>query len=257
MPIHDWTRVPAGIFHDFHSTWIPDIKRALNAGALPYGYYALVEQITGRFEPDVLTLERRNPAAEARGDISEGNAPGLVTLQVAPPKVRFSGAAEEDRYAIKAKALTIRHISEDNVVAVVEIVSPGNKSSRHAIRSFVDKSVGLIRAGVHLLVVDLFPPGRRDPHGIHNSIWSEISDDGFHSPSDEPLTLASFAAGETKRIFVEPVAVGESLIDMPLFLEQDAYVSVPLEASYISAFATVPDRWREVLEAERAEPHNP
>ena len=31
MPIHDWTRVPAGIFHDFHHGWIEEAKRALNA----------------------------------------------------------------------------------------------------------------------------------------------------------------------------------------------------------------------------------
>src|SRR5438309_823998 len=40
MPIHDWTRVEAGIFHDFHHGWIADIKRALNAGVLPPNYYA-------------------------------------------------------------------------------------------------------------------------------------------------------------------------------------------------------------------------
>ena len=40
MPIHDWTRVDAGIFHHFHVTWIPEIARALNAGLLPDGYYA-------------------------------------------------------------------------------------------------------------------------------------------------------------------------------------------------------------------------
>ena len=28
MPIHDWSRVDAGIFHDFHHAWIEQIKRA-------------------------------------------------------------------------------------------------------------------------------------------------------------------------------------------------------------------------------------
>jgi hypothetical protein len=27
MPIHDWTRVDAGIFHDFHQSWVPEIAR--------------------------------------------------------------------------------------------------------------------------------------------------------------------------------------------------------------------------------------
>lgn len=41
MPVHDWTRVEAGIFHDFHTVWIGQIRNALNEGLLPAGYYAL------------------------------------------------------------------------------------------------------------------------------------------------------------------------------------------------------------------------
>ncbi len=44
MPIHDWTRVDAGIFHDFHTVWIGYLRTALNEGLLPEGYYALAEQ---------------------------------------------------------------------------------------------------------------------------------------------------------------------------------------------------------------------
>jgi len=56
MPIHDWTRVPAGTFHHFHHSWIEEIARALNRGLLPRDYYAMSEQITGSLGPDVLTL---------------------------------------------------------------------------------------------------------------------------------------------------------------------------------------------------------
>ena len=41
MPVHDWTRVDAGLFHDFHQSWSVEIKNAPNAGLLPKGYYAL------------------------------------------------------------------------------------------------------------------------------------------------------------------------------------------------------------------------
>ncbi len=40
MPIHDWTRVPAGTYHFFHQRWIQDLAAALNAGGLPEGYFA-------------------------------------------------------------------------------------------------------------------------------------------------------------------------------------------------------------------------
>ena len=44
MPLHDWTRVDAEIFHDFHTVWMGTRQTALNEGLLPRGYYALVEK---------------------------------------------------------------------------------------------------------------------------------------------------------------------------------------------------------------------
>ena len=57
MPIHDWTRVDAGIFHHFHQRWIGAITDVLNQRLLPGEYYALAEQQGAGFEPDVLTLK--------------------------------------------------------------------------------------------------------------------------------------------------------------------------------------------------------
>ncbi len=57
MPIHDWTRVSAGTFHDFHTAWIAELRRALNGGVLPEGYYAMAEQVANQVIPDVLTLQ--------------------------------------------------------------------------------------------------------------------------------------------------------------------------------------------------------
>src|SRR5262245_5434208 len=91
MPIHDWTRVTAGVFHHFHQRWIGAISDALNAGRLPVGYYALAEQVAGNLGPDVLALEFDAPD----GDES---APGSVATAVsqAPPKASFTASAEMD-----------------------------------------------------------------------------------------------------------------------------------------------------------------
>jgi hypothetical protein len=45
MPIHDWTRVDAGIFHSFYLGWIGILKKTLNVGLLPPNSYALAEQV--------------------------------------------------------------------------------------------------------------------------------------------------------------------------------------------------------------------
>jgi len=173
-----------------------------------------------------------------------------VGLAEAPPRVRYRLQTESDTYADKARVIAIRHTSDHAIVAMLENVSPGNKSSRHGLRSFVDKAAEALRAGIHLLIVDLFPPGPCDPQGIHKAIWDEFVDSDFTLSPDKPLILASYSGGPTKEAFVDPVAVGQKLPDMPLFLTQHVYVPVPLEATYQSAWEAVPAFWREVLEKQ-------
>jgi len=248
MPIHDWTRVTAGTWHAFHLSWIAEIQLALNGGLLPADYYAQAEQIAGPLGPDVLTLQMPDTPVNGAAD-QPSNSGGGVAVSVAPPRMRMTAEAEMNDYVLKRRTLVIRHASGDRIVALLEIVSPGNKASRHGLRSFVEKAVEALYRGYHLLILDLFPPSRRDPNGIHAAIWSEFSDDSFELPAGEPLTLAAYSAGPRKRAYVEPTAVGRELIDMPLFLEDEIYVNVPLEATYRAAYRGVPRRWQRVLDA--------
>lgn len=237
MPIHDWTRVPSGLFHHFHQDWTVEIARALNRGSLPAGYYAFVEQRVGGPEPDVVAVET-----------GRGGRPGGAVLAT-PPRTRLVTRLESEAaaYANKANRVAIRHQLGD-VVALIEVVSPGNKDGRDAFRTFVQKAVGFLRSGVHLLIVDLFPPSARDPHGIHKAIADEFLDQPFERPADKPLTLAAYAAGYPLTAYVEPVAVGDALPDMALFLTHDEYVNVPLEATYRATWDGCPEPIRELLE---------
>ena len=231
MPIHDWSRVSFGTFHNFHQGWMIALRDALNAGRLPEGYFAMAEQVVGQPEGDVVALDiesDRGPAAEGGG-----------TATAVRPQTTFILPAEEERYARRATHLAIHH-GLGEVVAIIEIVSPGNKSSRHALRSFADKAVNLIRQGVNLLVVDLFPPGPRDPQGIHPLIWDEITDQPFALPPDKPLTLAAYQCAPTKTAYVEPVAAGGRLSEMPLFLRGQWHVRTPLGETYQAAWNVLP-----------------
>jgi hypothetical protein len=243
MPIHDWTRVDAGIFHAFHHDWITEISRALNRGLLPADYYALPEQIAGGLGPDVLTLRRPGNNGTQPG----GSPAGGIALALAPPRVRIRMHSEANRYAAKAKAVTIRHVSHHQVVAIVEILSPGNKNNQNGLNAFVRKAQEALAAGIHLLLVDLFPPSTRDPQGIHRAVWGEDCGPDYALPADKPLTCVAYIGGPSAEAFVEPVAVGNPLPEMPLFLTPDVYVSVPLEATYHSAFEGLPSYWRDVL----------
>lgn len=231
MPIHDWTRVRANRFHDFHQSWTIAIRNALNAGLLPPGFFAMAEQITGGPEADVVALELTPPA---------GTPPsGGLAVDLVPPKARFVVRSEAATYARKANRITIRHPDGD-VVAVIEIISPGNKDSRHAVRAFARKAVEFLQAGIHLLIVDVFPPNRRNPQGIHKLIWDRIRDEPFELPPDKPLTLAAYTAGPVLTAYIEPVAVGDVLPDMPVFLTPTYYVPCPLEATYQAAWSVYP-----------------
>jgi hypothetical protein len=248
MPVHDWTRVSAGTFHDFHCTWIPQIKNRLNEGVLPPEYYAQVEQVTGEIIPDVLTLHAQSAFEPLDRDIGGGTATAVTAF---PPRVRFTAELEIDTYAALAREVVIRHSSNDQIIALIEVISPGNKSSQPAFSALLTKATAALRQGCHLLLIDLLPQSPRDPHGIHGAVWSELGDDSYAAPSEKPLTLAAYSAGPTKKAYVEPFAVGDSLTAMPLFLTTSTYVSVPLEETYHEAYRGGPRRWRGILGSPR------
>src|SRR5262249_27361555 len=149
--------------------------------------------------------------------------------------------------ARRANRIVIRH-SLGRVVCVMEIVSPGNKSGQAALARFVRKTVDFLEAGVHVLVVGLFPPSPRAPQGIHKAIWDEIDEQPFELPPEKRLTLAAYVAGEVKTAYVHPIGVGDVLPDMPAWLDEDSYVPVPLETTYQTTWESCPADMREVIE---------
>jgi hypothetical protein len=252
MPVHDWSRVGASIFHHFHSKWIVTISDALNDGLLPSDFYALSEAYAGGAVADVLTLESGR-VESFEGSPAGGVHRGATAVAEARPKVRLIEVAEEEGILARQRRIVIRHSSDDHVVALIEIVSPGNKSSRAALELFVSKAERALRKGWHLLVIDLQPISSRDPQGIHGAPWPEVGGGTFYeAPLDKPLTLAAYEADFPKKAYIEPIAVGDILPEMPLFLAPGWYVNVPLEPTYEAAWRGVPRRWREVLEGGKA-----
>ena len=232
MPIHDWTRVRAGTFHFFHQRWISALADALNTGGLPPGYFAMSEQDAKGPIPDVLAL-KAPPLVPPTG-------PAGVAVLDTPPRARVVSRGENTAgYARRADRITV-YLDGGELVAVIEIVSPGNKDSTNALRTFVRKAGRLVRQGIHLLVVDLFPPSARNPDGIHKPIWDQFRDEPFALPAAQPLTLAAYSAGAAKVAYVNNVGVGDAMPDMPLFLTPDRYVPCPLEATYQVTWGVFP-----------------
>jgi hypothetical protein len=243
MPMHDWTKVEPTIYHHFHQRWSVAIVDALNAGLLPPGLSALIEQHAAGVVPDVLTVERRWPRPS-------GGA--TATLPTTRWKIEAQSAGTLLR---RANQIAIRHRLGE-VVCIIEIVSPGNKASRSAVRQFVEKTTAFLQAGVNGLLVDPFPPTPRDPHSLHKLIWDEIEEAPFEMPSGEPLLLAAYRVGDgsvglAPVAFLESFRVGGIMPDMPAWLDPDSYVLVPLEATYRAAWDVCPADYRYLVEHGR------
>jgi len=245
MPIHDWTRVPAGILHHLHGTWLFELAGELNQGILPAGYYALGEQVITGAVPDVLTLER--------GTVEGGAgwvAPEQGASPMSEPTATVTAVARDPRYPTRPRVLVVRHVTGDRVVAIVEVVSPGNKSDAADFGALVEKTVASLSKGIHVVLIDLHPPGPYDPDGIHNVVWRELGQEPTEFFPDRPLAVVSYAAGRAGvKAYIEPLSVRDPLPEMPLFLSGGIRVHMPLESSYRVSFGKLPAHLRQVLEA--------
>src|SRR5262245_2523591 len=109
MPVHDWSRVPAGIFHDFHAELIIRIKHILNEGILPPDYYALAEQVAAGLGPDVLSLHA--PPVDGDGDMDQESRESPDErgggLLLAPPRTRPIAEIETTYYRRKKSVVAV------------------------------------------------------------------------------------------------------------------------------------------------------
>ena len=250
MPIRDWTRVTAGTFHALHVAWLGELQGTLNDGVLPRGFYALAERSAGNVGPDVLTprVPPTDPATNGSEAGDDADSIG-VAVATAPPRVAVHAVVAHPRpITFPDRRIVIRHASDDTPVALLEVVSPGNKDRRLSVSRFVAKATAAIRDGLHFQFVDLFPPGRSDPQGLHAAIWTDLGGAAFTLPPGRPLTLAAYAADPPVNCYVEPSAVGLPLVDLPLFVTPDRYVNVPLEQTYATAYRRLPGRVKDLVQ---------
>jgi len=173
MPIQDWTKVRAEDVHDFHQVWTGQLRIALYSGRLPPGHYAQIEQQPGDFVPDVLTLHESRSSEPADPPPPAG-APAVA---VSPRKVAVVADLEGRLDSRRQDRVTIRHGSDNRLIALREIISSGNKAGERELKRFVGKICSAIDQGIHVVIVDLYPPAPRDPERIHGAIRVEFAGD--------------------------------------------------------------------------------
>ena len=242
MPIHDWSRVSAGTFHVLHNSWITHLMEALNDDLLPENYYAIAEQRARQIHADVLTL------TSGESPPRSGASSGALAVAETPPRTALHEVEQEaGNPRSTRRTLTIRHASNRQIAALLEIVSLANKDRAQNVENFVDKSVSALAQGIHCVVLDLHPPGPHDPAGMHGAIWEELTGKTYSPPAGKPLIAASYVAGAIPETYADPLAAGDVLPATPLFLESELYVPLPLEATYNQAFRGMARIWRDAL----------
>jgi hypothetical protein len=232
MPIHDWTRASEAAYHGFQLGWITQLSASLNRGLLPKSYYAITETLELR--PNANLCELSEPEAPV---VHRNCDEGLLDAADTPPRTAYRTGDERTQYA--CRIVTVRDDLNQPLSATL-FVTQQDKQMPYRLDAITDFAPGALTRGIHLLIVDLFPPSKRDPQGIHKVIWDRIKDEPFELPPDKPLTLAAYSAGTAITGYIEPLAVGDSLPDMPIFLTPDRYVPCPLESTYQASWDVFP-----------------
>ena len=175
----------------------------------------------------------------------------------APPAVAeetdLADAGEAAAYAGRASRLAIRRNLDHRVVALLELASPGNKDRPASVERFAEKLAEAVEDGVHVVLIDLLPPGPADPAGLHGAVLWELGR-RYRLPDGKRLCAAAYRAGANRRAYADPLAVGDPLPTVPLFLTPDRYVPLPLGPTYATARRGVGPFWVGVLDGDRPPP---
>jgi hypothetical protein len=157
-----------------------------------------------------------------------------------------------EAYLALARHIVIKSsLRDDEVVAVIEVVSRANKASRDNLDQFLRKSLEFLRGGIHLVLLDLQAPTSLVPAGFHALICEAHAESPLAFPDDRRLQAASYQVLEDGSVRSRVVALrpGDTLPGMPVFLTPHHYVDLPLEETYMTAFGNLARRFRRVLEA--------
>ena len=250
MPIHDRSRVEAILFYNLQLSWNCELSAWFNKGDLPAGYHSLIEHHKAAFGFEIPTIGRSGTGEELSNDDPRSRRYEKLLREPWPDPPVTQIVAEDDleRYRRGHRTVTIRHEIDDEVVAVVEIIAPADKHSRRAVRLLVEKVANLLDRNIQVLLIDICPPGKFDRRGSHGAIWEEITGQDYVPPPGKPLTLAAYECQDTLRAHVEALAIGDRLPKMPLFLGLGRSVMVPLDATYQTAWMSIPHVLRDRIE---------
>jgi hypothetical protein len=228
MPLLDHFNPPLNRTHpgrSFHGAWAAAMAPLLNQGILPPGYYAvpLVDR-DGPIEIGVAALREHGT-----------HEPGGREAQIwAPPAPGLAVTVELSA----VDAVEVQVFADDGdprLAAAVELVSPRNTDRPQARRAFAVKCVAYLQQGSSVVVVDTVTTRRAD---LHSEILALLKVDAGPGVAPSSLSAVSYRAvgleeeAQQLLLWPEPLALGEPLPTLPLWIASDYSVPLDLAASY-------------------------
>lgn len=219
MPLHDWSDDSG--WENFHALWTYRLFEDIQP-RLPAGYQVVLGSharagLRMAAKPDVAVT---NPFPTA-ADLSSGIAPD-----------------DEVPVATLEPGLLIQVQRRGEVVAVIELVSPGNKDRHSEQAGGVVRYAGYLRAGIHLVLVDVHhaPAGFSFPDGIAADLGLP-NQPAVPPPAGVVYRVGGRASqgGSYVAVWRRPFQIGRPLPSLPLPLDVGMDLAVDLEDTYMQA----------------------
>lgn len=238
MPLRDHFRPPmanVGPWEEFHFMWPARMVIHLRA-LLPDGYYAGPQAHMGSHVAIDAGACEENVLSSGRYTVDD-NGGGVATTAWAPPRPSVAVEVElpdYDEYAVRIYDERF----DRQLVAAIEIVSPGNKDRPESRSDFVAKCAALVRKGVAVSIVDLVTTK-------HFNLYADLMELlGHDDPTlgDEPPAIyvgtcrwGPWGKRTLLQAWPQALTVGQPLPIVPLWLSEDRVVPFDLEISYQQA----------------------
>ncbi|HEV3440271.1 MAG TPA: DUF4058 family protein [Gemmata sp.] len=228
MPLLDHFHPPVSNeiqWNSFHSAWTSFIANALN-DVVPTEFRVHESlKLGGGLEIDVAAVQ---------------SAPGMNGM-TSPRHSSWqpsTGAIVPATFPDRFEVLVFRQFGGRQLVAAIELISPGNKDRDETREAFAMKVASYLHEGVSVLIVDVVTERRANLHDEIVRMMRMPTD--LCLPPDQPLYAASYrpVIRENRAeidIWVNSFSVGDPLPTMPLRLIADYFVPVELEATYTEA----------------------
>jgi hypothetical protein len=219
MPLRDHFRPPVSLqatWDALHGMWPAEILRQLRQ-RLPQGYVAA---------PTV------HPGSQV--EVNDGGAPTTVWAPPEPTVAVETEVPDYDEYSVRIYDAERGR----QLVATIELVSPGNKDRPEKRNAFVGKCAALLRKGVAVSIIDVVTPRQFNLYAELLQFLGQ-SDPSLGEPLPHLYAVSCRWRPQDKRMLLQTwshtLALGQPFPTLPLWLAGQLAVPLDLEQSYEQA----------------------